>query len=582
MTVRPSPDLTPLDRIWLTEAVRLREEHAGPLDDDEANRQARTQGGDLPALIERRALWLAHRDGLIEALRHWRQGARLGALALILLALFTGAGLAFAALGDGQRPVNVFWALGSLLGLNLLTLLGWLLGLLLTGDSSGALGRLWLWLSEKLARDARAAQLAPALLSVLHQRRLGRWLLGTGVHALWLLAMASALLTLLALLATRRYGFVWETTILGENAFVGLTQAFGALPALLGFSVPDVEQIRASGALAGDLDGARQRWAGWLVGVLLVYGLLPRLLLASLCLWRWRRGRAALTLDLNLPAYRLLRERLQPPSERLGIRDAAPPNCTHRLPALSSMAALAPCWWPSSWTAAAPGRRLCPRVSPMPASSTTARGRRLLDQLTRFPPARLAVACDPRRSPDRGTLALIGELSRCAAATRVWLLQAPPGEALDSARLEDWHQALDTLGLTHSNCARCAGWRQAMTEALKLAVVGHTNVGKTSLLRTLTRDIGFGEVSHRPSTTRHVEGARLSVDGEPLLELYDTPAWKMPSPCSTASNGWSAPVSASTARHALRAFSTAARHASASSRKPRCCVSCWPATPGST
>jgi hypothetical protein len=62
-----------------------------------------------------------------------------------------------------------------------------------------------------------------------------------------------------------------------------------------------------------------------------------------------------------------------------------------------------------------------------------------------------------------------------------------------------------------------------MTEALKLAVVGHTNVGKTSLLRTLTRDIGFGEVSHRPSTTRHVEGARLSVDGEPLLELYDTP-----------------------------------------------------------
>ena len=62
-----------------------------------------------------------------------------------------------------------------------------------------------------------------------------------------------------------------------------------------------------------------------------------------------------------------------------------------------------------------------------------------------------------------------------------------------------------------------------MTKPLRLAVVGHTNVGKTSLLRTLLRDVGFGEVSHRPSTTRHVEGARLSVDGEPLLELYDTP-----------------------------------------------------------
>ncbi|MBD9413773.1 GTPase and DUF3482 domain-containing protein [Pseudomonas sp. PDM16] len=62
-----------------------------------------------------------------------------------------------------------------------------------------------------------------------------------------------------------------------------------------------------------------------------------------------------------------------------------------------------------------------------------------------------------------------------------------------------------------------------MTKALRLAVVGHTNVGKTSLLRTLLRDAGFGEVSHRPSTTRHVEGARLSINGEALLELYDTP-----------------------------------------------------------
>jgi hypothetical protein len=37
------------------------------------------------------------------------------------------------------------------------------------------------------------------------------------------------------------------------------------------------------------------------------------------------------------------------------------------------------------------------------------------------------------------------------------------------------------------------------------------------------RDVSFGEVSPRPSTTRHVELARLDVDGEPLVELYDTP-----------------------------------------------------------
>jgi hypothetical protein len=458
VTVRPSELASPLDRLWLTEAVRLREEHAGPLEDEEAIRQARARGGDLAALIEHRALWLARRDGLLDALQHWRQGVRLAGLALALLAVCTGAGLAWAALGDGQRPVNVFWALGSLLGLNLLTLLGWLLGLLFIGDSGGALGRLWLWLSEKLARDARAVQLAPALLAVLQQRRLGRWLLGIGVHGLWLLAMTSALLTLLALLATRRYGFVWETTILGENAFVTLTQALGALPTLLGFGIPDVEQIRASGALGSDLDNARQHWAGWLVGVLLVYGLLPRLLLAGFCLWRWHRGRTALRLDLNLPAYRLLRERLQPPSERLGINDAAPaqlhaPSAGTRLEGSEGAVLVA---------IELDGSR--PWPPPLPKGVADAGilddregRRRLLDQLTRFPPARLAIACDPRRSPDRGTLALIGELSRCAAATRVWLLQAPPGEALDSARLEDWHQALDALGLAHSSCAPL-GW----------------------------------------------------------------------------------------------------------------------------
>jgi len=62
-----------------------------------------------------------------------------------------------------------------------------------------------------------------------------------------------------------------------------------------------------------------------------------------------------------------------------------------------------------------------------------------------------------------------------------------------------------------------------MPEALSIAVVGHTNTGKTSLLRTLLRDTRFGEVSERPSTTRHVEGARLLAHGEAVATLFDTP-----------------------------------------------------------
>ena len=58
---------------------------------------------------------------------------------------------------------------------------------------------------------------------------------------------------------------------------------------------------------------------------------------------------------------------------------------------------------------------------------------------------------------------------------------------------------------------------------LRLAVVGHTNTGKTSLLRTLSRNPDFGEVQDSPGTTRHVEGLRLLAGTAGTLELFDTP-----------------------------------------------------------
>lgn len=445
-------ELTPLQNLWLTETIRLREEHAGPLDDLEANRLARAAGGDLPSRIARRALWLAERDGLAAALKHWLQGARLALVLLMIFAVLSGAGLAFAALG--QTPVNVFWALGSLLGINLILLLSWALGLIFAGEHGATLGRLWLWLSEKFARDAKAAQLAPALLLLLQRKKLNRWALGALVNGLWLLAMLSALILLLTLMATRRYGFVWETTILGADTFIHVTQALGYLPSLLGFNVPTEEMIRASGAGALDVESARQAWATWLVGVLVVYGVLPRLLLALFCLWRWNRGKAALRLDLNLPGYAQLRERLMPTSERLGVNDPEPAQLhlvESNVGELASEGALLVAIeldeqrpWPPA---------LPKNVSNAGILDSRESRHKLLEQLSRFPPARLAIACDPRRSPDRGSLALIAELARNAGATRIWLLQAPPGEALDGQRLGDWHAALQQLELPFADCA---------------------------------------------------------------------------------------------------------------------------------
>jgi len=288
----------------------------------------------------------------------------------------------------------------------------------------------------------------------LQRQRLSRWAVMLLSNCLWLLTLLSALTLLLMLLSTRRYGFVWETTLLGSTSFVGLIQALGSLPALLGFSQPDAQMIQASGDLALSDPLARQVWASWLLGVFIVFGVLPRLLLATLSLWALRRGLKRLSLDLSLPAYQLLRGELLPDSERLGIVSAAP-----ELPAIlpsghslehSSGALLV--------AIELDGNRHWPPVLPngvADAGNLDSREQRqhLLDQLSRFPPARLLIACDPRRSPDRGSLALISELASSAAGTRVWLLPAEPGEVLDANRLGDWQQALEQLQLPFADKA---------------------------------------------------------------------------------------------------------------------------------
>lgn len=65
-----------------------------------------------------------------------------------------------------------------------------------------------------------------------------------------------------------------------------------------------------------------------------------------------------------------------------------------------------------------------------------------------------------------------------------------------------------------------------MKKTLHLAIVGHANVGKTSLLRALARDIHFGQVSDKPGTTRHVELTQLTVSDDEQICFYDTPGFE--------------------------------------------------------
>ncbi|SDG89408.1 DUF3482 domain-containing protein [Nitrosomonas sp. Nm132] len=64
---------------------------------------------------------------------------------------------------------------------------------------------------------------------------------------------------------------------------------------------------------------------------------------------------------------------------------------------------------------------------------------------------------------------------------------------------------------------------QDIYSLLNIAVVGHTNTGKTSLIRTMLRSTQFGKIEDGAGTTRHVERATIFAGNEAILNLHDTP-----------------------------------------------------------
>ncbi len=61
---------------------------------------------------------------------------------------------------------------------------------------------------------------------------------------------------------------------------------------------------------------------------------------------------------------------------------------------------------------------------------------------------------------------------------------------------------------------------------LIITIVGHTDTGKTSIVRTLSEDVAFGEVSPVPSTTRKAAGQSYKLGVRDLMSIYDTPGFE--------------------------------------------------------
>lgn len=436
----------PLRAYWLAELIRLREAHWGPLEDASAVRQVRQLDAGLPGRILARAQLLAQRENLIPLVDGWRRSALAVLAVLLLLALVSGVGVAAGALGDGTRPVNVLWALGALLGLHALTFLLWLASFLLRPAAMTPLGRLWLWATRKLARGPDSALVPQAFLNLLARAGALRGLFGAISHGLWLAGLSAALATLLVLLSTASYRFIWATTLLAPDTFVSLTQAIGWLPSLLGFPLPDAAMVRASDGTQVLAASAQVQWSLWLIGVVVVYGILPRGAAWLACVAVSRRALGALAIDPTLAGHAALRDRLEPPAQSTGIDRPVDP--LHE-PRVATPAPLALGGQP-----VLAGLELPPDLHWPPASlpagirdagnlDTREQRNRLLDALAQAAASRLLVACDARQTPDRGTLALIADLAAHAGGMRVWLL-APSGAG---TREPLWRERLAALGL---------------------------------------------------------------------------------------------------------------------------------------
>uniref|UniRef100_UPI00333E5C7B DUF2868 domain-containing protein n=1 Tax=Castellaniella defragrans TaxID=75697 RepID=UPI00333E5C7B len=449
----PTPDSRFL-RHWQAEALRLRETHQGPLDDLAVLGAVLQSSADLGARILRRADLLGEREGLRPRLAQWAASARIALVLLWGLALLTGIGTAAAALGTGDRPVNLALALFALLGLHAITLLAWLLSFLPGIAPARGLSRFWLWLTARFARGPDAALAAQALATLLTRARAWRHILGGISHGAWIAAFTGALATLLMLLSTRRYAFQWETTLLSPDAFVSMAQTLGAWPARLGFAIPDSAVIARSDGLHILPATAQAQWSSWLIGCVLVWGLLPRLIAGIASLWAARRRLRVLRIDPALPGWLELRDRLMPRHQSLGI-DAPAPDPAGRMPwtvpsAASPAGDQAILGFELGSQAAWPPDTLPAGVRDMGLCDSRGDRRRILDQL-RQPPRRLLLACDARQTPDRGTRAWLAQLQSLCPRIDVLLLHRPGREAI-------WREILNAQGLqTTPSIAHWAG-----------------------------------------------------------------------------------------------------------------------------
>jgi len=426
------------DDAWRYELVRLLELEQGPRDDAAVNRLAINTSRRLDEQRLARARLIAQELGLDLAVGRVKQALRTITAVVWLLGLVMGVSAGLAALGPPDRPLNVIWALLTLLLLPTASMFIWGVAMITGRSNGGWLGHGWEWLTTRFLGKGDQAMAWRAWLRTAHSQGSERWWVSAATHSLWLAILMGILLALVVSFSLRHYTFFWQTTWLPTEVFVSVAQTLSALPATLGFSVPDTETIATSGNRAIDQAEVRLAWANWLVGLVLIFGAMPRLVLLVLSAWsiRWCAQHSAEPADAYAQTLnaRLLQAR------SVALIDAAPGAADQwssqgALSADQTLSASAVVALETSIPQALVAQALAPTLPDIVDRESR---ELVLTTLTKLKPSRLLVVCDANQTPDRGLLNTLAAIGALAQHTRVYL--KPPH--VNQERFLQWQHKL--------------------------------------------------------------------------------------------------------------------------------------------
>lgn len=417
-----------------------------------------------------RAQRLSHEHELQETLAHAPGIWRISFTFAIAIAVILGA-LATMSAVSGGSTINIYWLLLVLVGFNLLSMILWLVGVSGRVDDlvTGVWARASTWIPTLLSkRKTTTGQADNAWLSCHLAGPVGKWRGSQVTQQIWLVYLCTGLVMLVLVLMARQFDFVWGTTLLSDTSFVQLTTALGKPLQALGFATPSAQQVIETRIGAGFTLTADHRygWAQFLLGSLLVFGILPRLVFWGASTLLLKANRKNFALDYYLPYYVHLRQELMPMHGSSEIVDAdtvtpATPQET-TTPPLSQPAAnhVSP---GAAWVAIELDDDIGWPLASMSADKNLgqitdrASLERALQQVQASADSEIAIAVLGSRAPDRGIKRTVSALREAAASTWLVLIDKAEGDVISQARLTAWYRLAQECQVPAENVVTTSG-----------------------------------------------------------------------------------------------------------------------------